>query len=213
MSQPKVKAGGYHREALDTTWRTPERILERVRVYFGGPVPFDPATGPENPTRAERFCTGDLPPPAIASEVSLFPTPPEDLTAEQLRLSRACGLATSWDWPTWVNPPYGAETRAWLTKMETEGARGVVIVALLPCARWETDYFQRMLRGLRAVCLIRGRVAFVSSQDGQAVAGNTSGSMILGWNVDLARFAEAFEPLGACFEWRALVAAALGGRA
>lgn len=199
MTQRKVTAGGYHRESLDNSWRTPEHILERVRFYFGGEIPFDPATGPDNPTRALRFCTGDLPAPPVPP--SLFPTPPEQLDAERLALARADGLAIAWDWPTWCNPPYGAEIRAWLAKFVAEAARGTVIVALLPCSRWETDYLQAALATSSALCLIRKRVAFVSSQDGVAPGGNTTGSMIVGWNVDAARWRDAFSPLGTCFEW------------
>lgn len=196
MSRAKVRAGGFHREALDNTWRTPEHILERVRAYFGGPIPFDPATGPENPTRALRWCTGDLPAPPVAP--SLFPVPDEERTAEQLRLARACGLATPWDWPVWVNPPYGGEVRAWLEKIRAERARGTEIVALLPTSRWETDYLQAALAEAVALCLIRKRVSFVSSQDGAACGGNTSGSMLVGWNVSPARWRRAFSPLGMC---------------
>ncbi|MCC6824023.1 MAG: hypothetical protein IT579_25185 [Verrucomicrobia subdivision 3 bacterium] len=198
MSQAKVQAGGYHRESLDNTWRTPENILERV-FYFGGPIPFDPATGPENPTRALRYCTGDLPAPPVAP--SLFPAPVEQLDAERLALARADGLATPWDWPTWCNPPYGGEIKAWLAKFVRESGRGTEIVALLPCSRWETSYLQEALVRAVALCLIRKRVAFVSSQDGAQVGGNTTGSMLVGWNVrSVSTFFAAFRPLGACFE-------------
>jgi hypothetical protein len=195
MSQRKVQAGGIVRTSLDNSWRTPEHVLERARVYFSGPIPFDPATGPENPTRALRFCTGGLDGPPAPAQAGLFL---DNSPADTLALARACGLATPWDWPTWVNPPYGSELRAWLEKITVEAARGTEIVALLPASRWETGYFQLAWTGANALCLPRGRLAFVSAIDGQPVPGNPTASLIVGWNVDLARWALAFSPLGVC---------------
>ncbi len=56
------------RKSLDTTWRTPEWILERVRALFKGPIPFDPSTGVDNPTRALRYCAG--PPGTLFAEAT-----------------------------------------------------------------------------------------------------------------------------------------------
>lgn len=185
----KIQAGGIVRTSLDNSWRTPEGILERVRLYMGDPIPFDPATGPENPTRADRFCAG----------------PTGTLFAGH-GLASKNGLEVAWDWPTWVNPPYGSELRDWLAKIELEASRGTEIVALLPASRWESSYLARTLAAARVVCFHRGRIAFVSSIDGLPVSGNPSASMFLGFNVDLKRFALAFAPLGVCFELRPLVA-------
>lgn len=181
----KAPAGGIVRTSLDNTWRTPPALLERVRAYFGGPIPFDPATGPENPTEALRFCAG--------APGTLF-------AGGAGELARANGLEVPWSWPTWVNPPYGRELRGWLAKIQHEAARGAEIVGLLPCARWEQRYFQAARRAANAECLITGRVAFISSLDGKAVGGNPYASMLLGWGVHLPRWREAFEPLGACWE-------------
>jgi hypothetical protein len=201
VSQAKAVAGGHVRTSLDNTWRTPEKILERVRVYFGGDIPLDPASGPDNPTRALRFFTGAE--PSSAPVPGLF-TEVEDLDA--LARARVCGLATPWDAPVWCNPPYGRELRAWLKKMIAEGTRGTEIIALLPTARWEQPYLHDALRAALHLCLIRGRVDFISSIDGQPVRGNPSGSMLLGYCTSPARFSEAFSPLGACFEVRSLFA-------
>jgi len=200
VTQPKVQAGGILRTALANDWRTPERILDRVRVYFGGQIPFDPCTGPENPCRALRFCTGGIEAPASAAVASLFPEAAAEVAPEQegLRLARANGLATAWAWPTWCNPPFGAELREWLAKVRDEAGRGVEIVLLLPCSRWEADYFQETWALAGALCLIRRRVDFISAIDGEPVKGNPYASMLLGFNVSPARWHEAFSPLGAC---------------
>jgi hypothetical protein len=223
--KPLVRAGGVIREALDNTWRTPERFLERVRVYFGGPIPFDPATGRENPTRALRICTEPPTPERLAelvratargADLSLglyegelaIPLVSARITnAALLALkgehpSLRSGLDVAWDWPTWCNPPYGRELKVWLTKFVAEARRGTEIVAFLPCARWEQGYFQRALRAARNVCFVKGRVAFISSIDGVAVGGNPYASMLVGWNTDGARWLEAFEPVGSCLDMK-----------
>jgi hypothetical protein len=59
LPRAKVKAGGMLRSAIDTTWQTPEWLLDRVRLLFpGGQIPFDPASTSENPTKALRYCAG-----------------------------------------------------------------------------------------------------------------------------------------------------------
>lgn len=175
-----VKAGGILRKSIDTTWRTPDYILERARVYFGGPIPFDPATGQENPTKALRFCAG----------------PSGTLFAGD-KLESKNGLEIEWEWPTWVNPPFSKE---WTVKIGKEAADGSEIVALLPCNRFECDYFQEMFRRACIVCFHESRIRFLSSVDGAAVDGNPYASMILGFGVDVDRFREAFSPLGLCMD-------------
>jgi hypothetical protein len=187
VTRAKVKAGGIIRKSLDNSWQTPPEVLDRVRAYFGGEIPFDPATAPNNPTRSLRFCAGP--------SGTMFAR--EDLASKN-------GLEVSWDWPTWVNPPYGENLRDWLAKIGAEAARGTEIIALIPASRWETSYFPPVLALARVVCFHRGRIAFISSIDGQPVAGNPGASMFLGWNVNLDRFVEAFTPLGPCFWLRAL---------
>lgn len=199
MARAKVQAGGVLRTSLDNTWRTPPEVLERVRAYFGGPIPLDPATGEDNPTGALRFCA--RPAPKAERGPSLFSDPAH---APGGALVGPNGLEIEWDVPTWVNPPYGEELREWLDKIVAEGARGAEVLALLPCSRWETEYFPRLLNAANAVCFHRGRIAFISSIDGQPVSGNPYASMFLGFNVDLGRFRQAFEPLGACYALRAL---------
>lgn len=198
MSLPKVHAGGHIRTALANDWRTPPHVLDRARVFFGGRIPFDPATGPENPTDAVRYCAG-------APGTLFAPKPEEDLTAHEV-LARSNGLEVAWDWPTWVNPPYGRELAAWLRKIGGEAKRGTLIVALLPCSRWET-HLQKALARASCACFVRGRLAFISALDGKAVSGNPTASMLVGFGLvpgSLAEvsFATAFGPLGLCLALR-----------
>lgn len=174
MSERKAPAGviGPKTGAMDTCWQTPPELLERVRVYFGGQIPFDAATSFDNPTGARAF------------------------TAER-------GLEAHWHRcaGTFVNPPYGKVLKEWLAKMALEAREGAKIIALLPCARWEQEYFQQCMAEADAVCMIRRRVAFIRPSTGDRVGGNTYANMFVGFNTEQAKFVEGFGPLGACFAW------------
>lgn len=178
VEQDKPVAERADKVADFVDWRTPQPLLDRVRDYFGGPIPLDPAAEPTNWTRAERFFT-----------------PEED------------GLARTWDaWGVFVNPPYGKFIRAWTGKIAEEAAKGTAIIALLPCgARFSTKYWQHdILNGtLTCACFVRGRVPFVGP-DGKPVKANTYDSMLYGFNADLAQFARAFKTLGKCFSMKEL---------
>lgn len=205
MSQPAVPAGGHHRKALDNTWRTPEWLLDRVRVYFGGPIPFDAASAPDNPTKAEVYCV----PPAGPMFAEFDPAPePAQLTLIEPEEAELVGErlvvdSLAEDWPTdraWINPPYGSAIYDWMAKIVRSGRdEGREIVALIPTSRWEVQRFQRFFGELDAVTLIRKRVAFISSRDLKPVRGNTSGSMLCGINVDRGAWLEAFGSLGLTF--------------
>ena len=189
----KVQAGGILRKAADQTWRTPEFVLDHVRSYFGGQIPFDPATATSNPTKALRFCAG-----------------PEGTLFARDSLESRSGLEVDWleHGPWWVNPPF---QRAWIEKIGREGEQGEG-VALLPCNRFEEPYLQSVLRVTSAICLVdaapfqkglkgnKHRIAFLSSLDGQACGANPFASMILGFRTDALAFVDAFGPLGLCIE-------------
>lgn len=186
----KVQAGGIIRTSLDNTWRTPEWILERARMLLGDTIPLDVATGMENPTRAARFYASE---PALDGPWSLFEVKGDGEHAG------VDGLSAPWDAPWWCNPPFGRELPTWLAKIREEAwGRGQRGLALLPCSRWEQEYFTRTWNAASAVCFLRGRVKFISTLDGEAVGGNPSANMILGFNVDPHFFAEVWRPVGAC---------------
>ena len=163
----KAPTGTIAGPTLDTTWQTPPELLAPVRAYFGGVIPFDPATAEDNPTGAE----------AIASADGL-----------DCVWSEHAG--------TFVNPPYGRVLRDWLAKMVREAGSGAVIISLLPCARWEQAYFQEALAAANVCCFIRKRVNFIRPSTGDRVAGNPYANMFLAFNVDPAKFARAFACAG-----------------
>jgi site-specific DNA-methyltransferase (adenine-specific) len=164
------------KECRAVEWYTPPDVLERVREFFGGAIPLDPATAATNPTEALRFFTAE-----------------DD------------GLAQDWSGQgAFVNPPYGTVIRDWCRKIDEETARGLIVIALLPCgARFSTEYWQDHVLNdrLTALCFIRGRLAFITPE-GEEVAGNPYDSVIYGFNADLQKFCNVFGVLGKCFPRR-----------
>ena len=150
--------------SLDTTWQTPEWVLERIRQYYGGPIPFDVATAPDNPTKALGFWT---------EEDDAIPKP--------------------WPPQSYCNPPYGKALRAWYPKFHEESQRDVEIIAVLPCARFEQAYFANPFIAAKHVCLIRGRVSFVRAETKEEVDGNPYATMLLGWNTVRSRWLRSLE--------------------
>jgi site-specific DNA-methyltransferase (adenine-specific) len=164
--------------ARDLDYQTPEFILEPVRAYFGGVIPFDPATTPANPTKAASFCCPDDP-------SGYGPTGCDGLAAEWHHVG-----------PTFVNPPYGREMRKWLAKIAAEAKAGAEIIALLPVNRTEQGYMHEVLARASCVCWIRKRVAFIRPSTGLPARGNPYASMLLGFNVNCPRFWDAFRWVG-----------------
>lgn len=167
-------------QCKSTVYITPEKILEPVRKYWGGQIPLDPATEPNNPTGALQFCTG----PSSNGE------------------SLGDGLQVPWsDYDgTFLNPPYGKTLKDWCAKIHEETVLGASILALLPCGpRFATRYWQDHIfnPGLDVALFVRGRVQF-SRPDGSGTQGsNPYDSQLLGFNVDVDQFVECFKHLGA----------------
>lgn len=155
---------------------TPPRIADRVRLHFGGVIPCDAATEPNNPLGAATYFTEET-----------------------------NGLAQPWPNKVFVNPPYsGGAMKDWCRKIDEEARRGCEIVALLPCgARFSTRYWQDyILTGvLDHICFVRGRVAF-ARPDGSIAKQNPYDSQILGFNTfdPAMRFLDSFGPLGKVLE-------------
>ena len=162
-----------------TIYITPETILEPVRRYWGGSIPLDPATEPDNPTNALAFAAG----PSLNG------------------VSLGDGLQISWSdhKGIFLNPPYGKGMKDWCAKIHEETVLGAEILALLPCgARFATKYWQDHIfnAGLDVTLFVRGRVQF-RRPDGTGTQGqNPYDSQLLGFNVNVDRFVECFGHLG-----------------
>ena len=164
----------------NTIWLTPESLLSPVRDYFGGQIPLDPATEPDNPTKAKFYgCE--------------FPQPEAACLGD--------GLAIRWSLydGTFVNPPYGRVIRRWCRRIDEEAQQGATIIALLPAgARFSTKYFQDHIfsEALNAACFVRGRVKFARPGGDGTVGNNPYDSVIYGFNVDHDKFVKCFGHLG-----------------
>lgn len=208
----KAPAGTISGKAKRNDWQTPEHLLAGVRaVSPTGAIHLDPATAPDNPTRARKFCA-----PAPKSRWHLRAKNGGAWVARD-------GLGVDWvkeaaGGLVFCNPPYGAGGggRDWLAKIAREAERGAVVVALLSVSRTEQPYLTGPLRAANSVCFVRGRVAFRNPDSGDLVGGGCYSSMFLGFNVPLWRFRMGLEPLAgtrrlvergeqsACFELRPL---------
>jgi hypothetical protein len=153
--------------AMDCEWLTPEALLEPTRDYFDGPIPFDVATRPENPTKATAFFT-----------------------------KQDDALAKGWPDEWFCNPPFGNELARWLERIGAQGYIGDHGILVLPCSRYEQHYWQEAMVHATTVCWIRGRVDFIRASTGDAVQGNTYASCVIGFNVRAQRFARCYGHLG-----------------
>lgn len=175
-------------------WRTPEAFLALVRKV--GPIAYDPASQPDNPTRAKRYSyqAGGNPP---------------------------CGLSADWraiagDGLVFCNPPYGrhlggpvepdavltykgapvGQGRGWAVKMASHDGEGVYLVP----SRTETRWWGRLYDSADWACLwssptLGPRLRFARPGGGEAdVAPFPSTVFYKGPNAAL--FLEAFGPHG-----------------
>lgn len=173
-------------KAISTIYITPESIRAPVRVFFGGSIPFDPATEPNNPTSADYYCTKE--------DAEFFGV------SAPINWSHN-GLVQDWSKHrgVFVNPPYSREIRDWLLKLHQEVMNDTEIIALLPAgARYSTGYWQRdaFNERLRAICFVRGRVKFLRPDGTTTTGSNPYDSQIMLYNGDAIRFVQTFRHLG-----------------
>lgn len=143
----------------DICWQTPPQIWQGALARLGIPqFDLDPCSpGPSSPIPcAERYTVADD------------------------GLSRSWGPAGS---VAWVNPPYDRTLLpAWIDKMMTEAANGVLVVALVP-ARTGTTWWHRLLSAGARPEYLRGRVRFLAA-DGQEGAPAPFDSALIWLGVD-----------------------------
>ncbi len=115
-------------------WETPEDLI--IAAHAFSPIVLDPATAPDNPTRARTF----------------FAPPIRD------------GLGESWaaearDGHTWLNHPYGSGGELWIGKLVNEAPELEHVTGLHP-ARTDTAWYRRLVKSANAVVYIAGRLMF-----------------------------------------------------
>ena len=78
------------------------------------------------------------------------------------------GLLAKWKGNVWMNPPYGTRTPYWLERLSLHGT-GIALLFVRPDTKW----FHQYVAIADAICLIRGRVRFVSSEHAKEYAACT----------------------------------------
>lgn len=93
------------------------------------------------------------------------------------------GLSQSWYGRVWLNPPYGREAPRWVDRLIEHG-NGVALVF----ARVDAAWAQRAIKAADAVCLVAGRISFISGNGPIAKGHNAAApSMLLGFGPHCAQ--------------------------
>jgi phage N-6-adenine-methyltransferase len=86
------------------------------------------------------------------------------------------GLKSDWSGTVWMNPPYGKETKQWLSKMHKH-RDGVSLVF----ARTDCQWFHEYCAKADAILFLKGRVKFVDGLGATGGSGAGAGSMLIAW--------------------------------
>jgi phage N-6-adenine-methyltransferase len=74
------------------------------------------------------------------------------------------GLTQEWSGTCWMNPPYGREIKAWMSKAYHSAKSGATVVCLVP-ARTDTAWWHDYAMQAREIRYIRGRLKFGNSKN------------------------------------------------
>lgn len=160
------------RSSVSNEWYTPAAFVEAARRVLGG-IDLDPASCAQaNETvRAARYYTED-----------------DD------------GLSQPWKGRLWLNPPYGGQAGAFVTRLVQQHDAGNVTagIALITALTTDTNWFRPLWD--HVLCFAYGRIKF-DSNDGTG-SSNTAGSIFIYLGPDRDRFQAEFEQFGAVVERR-----------
>jgi hypothetical protein len=152
-------------QSLSNEYYTPRQYVEAARTVLGS-IDLDPATSEtaNRTVRARRF-----------------------FTAQQ------DGLTKEWRGRVFLNPPYGGQAGAFVSKLCREYAAGHVTAAILVLSSraTETSWFAPMWDG--TLCFTDHRIEFY----GKSKFSPTTGSIFVYLGNHPARFAECFKQFGA----------------
>ena len=101
------------------------------------------------------------------------------------------GLMAKWEGSVWLNPPYGRDTGKWLERLALHN-NGIALVFCRPDTKW----FHRNVKKATCLCLLEGRVSFISEKHVQTYKSlgfnNSVGrpgapSMLIAYGKDMAK--------------------------
>jgi len=153
-------------QSLGNEWYTPAEVIEAARAVLGG-IDLDPASCPAaNATvQAARYFTA----------------------ADN-------GLSQPWKGRMWLNPPYGGQAGAFVTKLvdhyRADDVEAAIVLVAAPAA--STAWFRSLWK--YPLCFTFGRLAFTGP--GVDRSANTHGSAIAYLGGDVPAFAREFRAFG-----------------
>ena len=147
-------------------WYTPAKYINAARDVMGG-IDLDPASS------------------ALANET---------VQATMYFDQRMDGLTQPWVGRVWLNPPYGAGSGKFTTKLveEQEAGRVTAAVLLLNAYGFDSEWFQPLWAF--PICFTDHRILFYSPQ--RESGGPANGNIFVYLGTEPARFAEEFGTFG-----------------
>lgn len=166
---------GYIARSKGVERNTPPRIVEAVRVAFGGRIDLDPCSNAQSQVFAK----------------AVFALPNNGLELHW-------GVGTA----VYCNPPFGryggTTIAAWVDKCSRHARHnGGEVIALIPAAV-DTKHWQDIVfPTAQAVCFIRGRVRFLDGTTGEPMPGPAPMPVaLIYWGGNEITFRHATERLG-----------------
>jgi phage N-6-adenine-methyltransferase len=154
--------------AGEDEWYTPAEYIDRARAVLGG-IDLDPASHPI----AQRIVNA-----------TTFYTKADD------------GLAHKWHGRVWLNPPYSRPLIAkFVAKLCAERGSGRVTAAIMVTHNFtDTAWFHNTVLVADAICFLRGRIRFYSTNG--FIAAPPQGQVFFYFGADVSSFVESFGQIG-----------------
>jgi hypothetical protein len=93
------------------------------------------------------------------------------------------GLKKPWQGRVWLNPPYGKDTAAWMSRMAAHG-NGIALVFSRTAAAW----CQSAMKTAAAILFVSGRIEFVpGKENAHKKARCGAGTVMFAWGAECAQ--------------------------
>ncbi len=151
------------------SWYTPEKYVEAARLVLGE-ISLDPLSSKEanKIIKAKKFYS---------------------LEDDAFKLDWCCKTL-------WMNPPYGRNLiDKSISKFLFEHEKQKFDAIVITNNATETSWFQSLLRKSKAICLVKGRIEFISP-DEKRLSGNTRGQIFFYFGKNYRAFKKMFGGFG-----------------